>query len=411
MSLERQRNVPIGPYPDGEMDLLAPHELFELPSIVETHDIDPASLGISPELAPARTVAVTVDDPYLRRYSAKQAEAVMMYERHIDTVVRHRRQRGLWAPLDGEVYIDGIKGKGDPPILQRIFDDLDRLGKDGFTSAGMQAWHQLIPSATALLALADPFSIQTLHNNRTHEVLGEMDDTSRLLLTLLSDPRGIRSRAAVMAKSFTEHIHASSLDDKHPRGTKWMSVACGTALPAMKAAIHAGIDPELLLLDWDRGAMSATQELATVLGFEGKLNQRCINIFNPASVAKLREELGSNGDRPTEIDMMGIFEYVSKHTASTGRDPALFLRSWYDMLAPGGRLVLGQMRRDRPNPDFTMGAVCWPHVVMRSPSEVMQIIRDAGIRTKTAQMFVPDDGVYTVCALDKPVGVESFAVC
>jgi hypothetical protein len=80
------------------------------------------------------------------------------------------------------------------------------------------------------------------------------------------------------------------------------------------------------------------------------------------------------------------------------------------MLQPGGELVFGQMRDDRPLPDFTMGVLGWPYIVMRSPAEVMQIVQDAGIETRSAQLYVPDDGVYTVCSITKPTGHENFAL-
>jgi len=97
--------------------------------------------------------------------------------------------------------------------------------------------------------------------------------------------------------------------------------------------------------------------------------------------------------------MMGIFEYTG---GNSKRDPVSFLKSGYDMLYPGGRLIFGQMLDTRPNPDFTMGIIGWPYVQMRSPAEIMEIVVKAGISPKEVKMYFPTDGVYTVVSIDKP---------
>lgn len=115
---------------------------------------------------------------------------------------------------------------------------------------------------------------------------------------------------------------------------------------------------------------------------------------------RLKEELEAKDELPEVIDMMGIFEYTGDNL---GVDPVKFLETCYSFLKPGGRLVFGQMRTDRPVGDFTMGVVGWPFVHTRTLNEFMDVIVKAGIPVETVSLFLPADGVYTVGAIDKPV--------
>lgn len=383
-----------------------PVERYKLGVIENVQQSTPEEFGISRELAPGAIYKVEVSDPYVQELDPELLTYVKAREDQADAHARERREAGKWERQAGTAYIDSEgntrdkrRAWGDPVAHKEFFDEL--------SSDALKQWLSHIPSANALTILSDPQSLETV-TGRNGKVTVDADEMAKLWLTGCTDALAIRNRGTVMAELVNAYVDEATkkgeIDKSH--ALKWMSVACGTALPAMKAALKAGINPEMLLVDIDESALESTQKLGEEIGYKGTLEQHKTNIFSPEDMAELRTFLGDNGGRPRIIDLMGIFEYTGEHT---GIDPATFLRSNYDMLHPGGRLVLGQMRDDRPNPDFTMGVVGWPFIVMRSPSEVMQVIKEAGIPLESAKLYVPEDGVYTVCAIDKPEGVESFA--
>lgn len=383
-----------------------PTERYKLGTVESVQEVDPLSLGISPELAPGAAYIVEVQDPYLAQLDAEVVSSVRSREDQADALAHDRRMSGKWQRQHGTTYVDSEGNErdkrikwGDPVSHDDFFDE---MGSDA-----LKMWLSNIPSANALTYLSDPVNLESI-THRNGKQSAEVDNAARNWLTACTDAVAIRNRGTVMAELVKGYVDSSieKGEDFHADAMKWMSVACGTALPTMKAAQRAGIEPNLLLVDYDEKVLHATKELGQEIGFVGELRQEKTNIFSADDMAALRSELGSNCERPRIIDLMGIFEYTGEHT---GINPAEFLRSNYDMLHPGGRLILGQMRDDRPNPDFTMGVVGWPYIVMRSPEEVMQVIKDAGIPVESAKLYMPEDGVYTVCAIDKPEGVESFA--
>lgn len=364
-----------------------PPERFRLAEIVDVQPLAHEAVGIDASRAPASVAEVRVIDPYIVEgyYDDPEAFEMVQHEETLLNELAHvRRLDGKWQRKqevaydikDGEIQ-DRVEW-GDPVTSEALFKKSPVLAE----------WHKDVPSARALTPLADPTSVE--------------DPLARKWMTNCTDAIGIRSRAAVLAASAQAYIH------DHPEkrnDMRWMSVACGTALPAMKAAMHADVTPSLTLLDLDRSAMETTQQLGQEIGFQGDIDQRRANIFNKAAMQRLKAQLTAGGEdrRPDVMDLMGIFEYTGDNL---GVDSAEFLESNYDLLKDGGRMIFGQMRTDRPNLDFTMGAVRWPYVETRTPDEVMSIIEKAGIPTSSVRIFLPTDGVYMVVTIDKPRRVD-----
>jgi SAM-dependent methyltransferase len=392
--------------------LNTPAEQYLLGDIQAVRAIDKARMPIAEHLKPAAMYEVDVSDPYVEQFTPAEALEVHNVELAVSDYAKSRREAGLWERKQGTVYFDENgkkltkKGWGDPVTRDHFFNQI-------LQSPAIDAWRDKMPSAEALADLSDPMGRDAirsrLRDSDGNTIYVPMDDAARKWLVLCEDAKGIRSRASVMANVVTQFIDEQRQVSGHNvQSWKWASIACGTALPAMKAAMRAGIHPEMLLVDLDKSALQATRDIAEEIGFDGAMSQRDdINIFVPKEMARLREELGSNGDRPMLIDLMGIFEYTGNNL---GVDPVQFLRSVYDMLHPGGRLVFGQMRDDRPVPDFTMGVVSWPYVEMRSPEEFMEIIEAAGIPVDATKLYLPSDNVYTVGVIDKPRDQETFAI-
>lgn len=375
-------------------------EKYQLGEIIDAYAVDPANYGLTDELTPSGITEVVVSDPYLAKLELNHpgtAEAVRLHEASADAYARARRESGAWARRPGTAYTDTAGEQqaktqwGDPVSSDEFFK-----GPNGLNSPALDVWHtQYIPSAEALRYLSDPQTIMEIVDRKG--TVYPIDETARTWLTACTDAVAIRSRGTVMAELVKEFV------DGHPElrdDMRWMSVACGTALPAMKGAVSAGLTPELVLLDIDTKAMKATRSLAPEVGFTGDITQIRQNIFDPQEMVRLRDELMEDGDkRPHLMDLMGIFEYTGDEL---GVDSSEFLRSNFDLLRPGGRLVFGQMRADRPVPDFTMGVVQWPYVSMRTPTELMGIIQKAGVSPEWVHVYLPRDSVYMVCTIDKP---------
>lgn len=388
-----------------EFDVLN-QEKYRLGEIVDIQQIHPAEFGMAPHEAPAAIYEVAVSDPYIEAHTPQEQAEVLQQEYGASEFARVRREAGMWSRKAEAAYVDLDNNEqpktawGDPESTKLFFDEM-------LDSNALRVWRRdLVPSALALAYLSDPQQVQTV-TSKEGEVV-EVDDTARKWWALCTDGVAIRSRATVMAELVKEHVTRQQATGED-QDFRWMSIACGTALPTMKAAVHSGVQPKITLIDFDRKAMSATKELAAEIGFEGDIDdQKPMNIFNTKNLDALRDKLAAEGKLPSLVDMMGIFEYIGDDTG-VNVDASDFLRAGYDLVAPGGRLVLGQMRDDRLVEDFTMGVVAWPTIEQRSPKELMQVITAAGIPRESVRMFMPTDGVYTVVSIQKPEALEMAA--
>jgi len=375
-------------------------ERFLLGQVEKVTPVTPELVGISSDLAPSSIFDVEVWDPYVASYPEKVKQEVRRIELDANNFAADRRLAGAWERKPRTAYFDlgnnplKKKGWGDPESRKRFFNDT-------LKSPGIDAWRSKIPHATSLADLSDPLGITFIKNKNNRDI--EMDETAKQWLSLCTDAVAIRNRSTVMAeivKSFVEDRQQSD-NDYH-----WLSIACGTALPAMQGSKRAGIKPNLYLADFDNSALEATEELSKQINFSGNiirpsieaLGKATMNIFNKGEMKQLDDYLVTTHKRPTLIDLMGIFEYTGD---DIGVDSVDFLRSCYDMLAPGGKLIFGQMRSDRSVPDFVTGVISWPYIKMRSPQEFMEIIAKADISPALTTLYLPDDGVYTIGVISK----------
>lgn len=373
-------------------------EKFQLGRIETVEKVMPEDVGIELDKYPNSIFSVEVVDPYVENYSPEEFKAVKDIEQEANNYAEARRLSGYWERRPRTVYVNldntqqNKKGWGDP-ISRDIFFDIT------INSVALNAWRSKIPSSQALVDISDPLSIQYITDKRGSQV--PIDEEARKWLSLCTDAIAIRSRATIMAELVSEYVN----NNKQPN-YRWLSVACGTALPAMQGAMRANIKPELYLADFDVKALENTEKLAKEIGFDGKIKRPSrdlngkdtINIFNIDDMSKLKDYLINNGGQPSLIDLMGIFEYTGDNL---GVNSSKFLKSCYDILRPGGRLIFGQMRDDRNVPDFVTGVVGWPYVEMRSINQFMTVIKEAGILPDQTNLYLPKDGVYMVGVITK----------
>ena len=367
-------------------------EPFALGAVTLGPALAPAARGIAPERHPAELRLVHVDDPYVTTWSDADRAEVAAIESECDALARSRREAGYWQRAPGTAYTldqqsapaPDTSGWGDPVASAAFFQ---RVG-----SRAACAWQTLVPAAKALLYLSDPWHSGSVHTKRGTTPI---DGRARRMLSLVTDAIGVRARATVMAHLVEDLIAQFNRPSERLR---WMSVACGTALPAMKASVRAAIRPELLLVDFDTEALRAAGGLASTVGFAGVVHTKRMNIFNVERLRSLGDQLAATGRSPDLVDLMGIFEYSG---SNLGVDPVAFLGAAWHAVAPGGTLILGQMLADRPLPDFAMGVVQWPYVEMRHLDKLLQITVAAGLPLEHTRVHLPSDGVYAVISATK----------
>lgn len=284
------------------------------------------------------------------------------------------------------------------------------------TIPGVGDWFQMVPTAAALDPIYNPVN-KSMPNGAP--ITAEIRSFFRNGL----DPIGLRSRAEVMKQIiFDEVIGRSGLEDG-----KWVSLACGAAQPVFESldrVVRAGKSaPEITLVDYDKNALQLAKAYAEKFGYGNNVMLKRMNILDPKGIAQKRNghfltnALESSLRLPVEgyqvVDAVGILEYLKednlKYSYSkvmkTEREMAgavRFLENAYDLVAPGGLLVVGNMRDTHPQLGFTLNTVQWPHIQPRSLSDMISIFKNAGLDGEV-EIYCPTDGVYAIYTVRKPI--------
>ncbi|NQX25988.1 hypothetical protein HQQ81_01300 [Microbacteriaceae bacterium VKM Ac-2854] len=257
------------------------------------------------------------------------------------------------------------------------------------------AWLDLIPSAAALDVVYDPTSA-ALPNGVV------LDDESRLWFANVADGVGIRSRAHVLAGI----LRAESLRVTGRR-QRWLSLGSGAIHPVIGVLgairAEAATVPELTLRDLDREALSLARDYAYRAGVSAQLRIRRANVLRRRPVTPGRADV---------VEAVGLLEYLKPHdwalrAAGFVRPrrrlagAVTFLRNAYELVAPGGVLVVGNMLDTHPQLGFTLDVVQWPHIQPRSVAQMRALFAAAGIAGEI-EVTLPSDGVYAVYTIRRP---------
>ena len=146
----------------------------------------------------------------------------------------------------------------------------------------------------------------------------------------------VRNRRVLIPRLLTTHLAQSAA---HP--FRVLSVACGPARE-LEDVFRAGVDPmrlELTLLDQDDEALAAARATIERLGQPLKLS-----LVNDSVRTLLRERAAA--DRWGRFDFiysMGMFDYLTPPVAKA------VLKRLYELLAPGGALVVGNYHVKNPS--------------------------------------------------------------
>ena len=256
-----------------------------------------------------------------------------------------------------------------------------------YAAPGMHEWReQLVPSAIALYPLQYPDEPRLPSG-------GEIDEETRGYFTYALDAIGIRTRAEIMRNIAAKYVSANS------GRTEWVSLACGAAVPVLNAIPEEARDTvHVEMIDLSERALDFAGMLATDRGFEeGKhFTRRHDNLLR--SIVASNELVRELGEESAEmVDAMGIFEYFDDKTV------VKFLEHSYQLVAPGGALVVANMLDNHPQLDFNQRGIGWPKIYPRSRQELQEIFAKANLSPENITGYVAQDGVYGVFEITKPL--------
>lgn len=257
----------------------------------------------------------------------------------------------------------------------------------------MAAWLSLLPSAAALEPLYRP-DLPALPNGT------RIDSLSREWFSNLVDAQGIRSRAAALTWAILDR----TADDD-----RWLSLCSRTARPVLGAA--AGRPPrELTIVDWDPDALIRARRIADHMRIGGVRTVRT-SVLHRDGIESGRPRRVIGGDYGI-VEAIGVLQYLpdddrpgeAGSRVPVGRTAAgavSFLRNAYELVRPGGHLIVSNMLDSHPQLGFTLNVLQWPQVRPRSVVGTTDLFEQAGI-TSDITVILPDDGVHALYIVAKP---------
>lgn len=279
-------------------------------------------------------------------------------------------------------------------------------------------WIDTVPTAAALHPLYEPESTYLPNGKKLDENIGDWFKN-------IADARGIRGRAEVMQGLLERESHDGQ------EGQKWLSLACGAAQPVFSVLEKLDNEgevplPHVTLADIDKNALSLAEGYAASHGLETQIDTKRLNVLRRQGLAYAREPgiagiaksalLRSKGRlQPEEfdaVDAVGIFEYLKRPdweynyngVISTKQKMAgaeTFLQNSYELVKPGGILIVGNMLDTHPQLGFTLNVIQWPHIQPRSVEDMVDIINKVGLEGEV-DVYKPSDGVYALYSIRKP---------
>jgi hypothetical protein len=264
------------------------------------------------------------------------------------------------------------------------------------TMSAFEEWLDTAPSSATVESFYDP-DIPTLPSGTP------IDPGSRSLLVCTKDGIGLRSRAKVLSDLMTENL---TLDEN------WLSLACGGAVPCLKAVEAAKCKPSLTLVDFDTNNLRVAGKRAAKMGLKHgtKLAWRDLTSkkeFGKVPVIKeflawfvlKKRPLAKNHtlkfNHYDRVEATGFIEYLPTEMA------VRFIRNTFKHVKPGGTFITSNIRDTHSERAFTEGVVQWPLINFRTVEEVVELVRMADIDVHQVDVYLPDDDVYAIYVMRK----------
>lgn len=312
---------------------------------------------------------VKVIDPFVRA----DPETYAMVSGHIEHMERLMQASG-YNPLDA-------RSEASNPDE---YNEFTCAWLNDPTLAGLRIWRGNVPHAEALGYLTNPWVGNPITNLANES--GTISPETAAYLRFVDDAVAIRDRRTAMEHIAGEHLaEAAALQSR----VRWLSLASGTAEPAIsvakKAEEHIGVDVDLTVADWDGRALKYVARNAERYGFQGNINTLRMNILADNLRALIEEKTGEVGQYEV-VENMGFEEYLPQDgdelgaVAGAGLPQASeFTRNAWELVAPGGSLISGNMILGRPQLGFVFGIVDWPIINARSEESILRVYKEAGV--------------------------------
>lgn len=278
-------------------------------------------------------------------------------------------------------------------------------------------WIATVPTAAALHPLYRPDSTHLPNGAVLDENIGDW-------FRNIADARGMRSRGEVMKGVLESEARDATASQK------WLSLACGAAQPVFSVLEKLQNDdvalPVVTLADLDKDALAHARTYAADNELGSQIETKRLNVLRRDGLSYRREDslagaaksslLRLRGRLPAEaydaVDAVGILEYLKrpdwkysyKGVVTTSQKMAgaeHFLQNAYELVKPGGLLIIGNMLDTHPQLDFTLNVIQWPHIQPRSTDEMTDIFNTVGIEGDV-DIYKPSDGVYALYGIRKP---------
>lgn len=387
----------------GENPLLDPEKL-EAPVFLNKQD-SRLSIG-GGELPPRiRIFDAVVVDPFV------EADPANYY-----------RVKSYGDSLDAGLAAAGINpgtSREEVPFNNRPYGLLTEAWLANPHFAAVRAWRSLVPTARALHYLLEPKVGQSVIDNSNQAV--PMSKEAAMILRFGDDAVAIRNRAAAMRHIAEDHF--TKMPESPEEGYQWLSLASGTAEPAILAAKGleqaTGFTTHLVLADFDKASLDYTKSNVEKYGYKGRFTAVQANILNPQlrSHFESRPEFEGIIQQYDMVEAMGFLEYVYQEGDEVGsfsggrkRSASEFIEQAYSLVKPGGVLLAGNMVYPRPQANYVFNVVDWPLINARSEETIVKLFQEAGVIDDPAtQMelyrvrnYLEGTHVYDIVKLVKP---------
>ena len=238
-----------------------------------------------------------------------------------------------------------------------------------------EEWLDTAALATTVDTLYDPENTRLKSGNK-------LDPFFVRFLKNLGDCIGVRARSYVLTSLMSENV-----DEKE----HWLSLACGNALPVLRAAEKAKVKPSITLVDFNFDNLRHARKIAKERGQNDLISghmfrdltykkgfdkPQYVRTVLASLLYRKRPVINFDGIKMNyydRIESCGFVEYLPPEKA------ALYMQRVFELLAPGGVFIFDSYDTEHPQRNFTEGVIQWPLVKFRSQKETLDIIKSSGV--------------------------------
>lgn len=398
---------------------------FEVGRIQGVTEMNPEAFGLYSGSIPAQIVKCDIYNPniaYMNATHPGRYEQIRRQEGVMNAFSAanyrnwgHQRKAKIVYEQDPEhtpetdmLHADESTAYGDPTARRRFFGNGGVVG-----DPALQLWRSMIPQASALLPLVNPYNTSVVRDPRTGQER-PMSLAAQEWMAACTDGQEIFHRNAIMIEEMGGFLGKYAATHPNQKMTV-LSIAGGTALGTMQAIMRSGVDPanvQLVLAEGDEHSAKMAFDLAGRIGYTGTITHKKMDIFSPKAMQALKAELDQSEAKVVALDGVGIAEYSNRQlrTKALERrygedymlyDPEAFIQTCLSLVDNEGMAIVGQMRTDRINPHFTRGVVSWPTICMRSVRSFTHLLQKGGAHMNLTKLSLTPLDTYTMATMYK----------